>query len=337
MIAWYVHHVGRGHAARAAAVARHLRHDVVGLGSGPAPRPWPGAWEPLERDDLGAAPADVTARGTLHWVPRHDRGLADRSARIVERLTTLRPALVVVDVSVEVALLARLCGIPVVVVALPGDRDDRVHGLAYEAAEALLAPWPPGTHDVSWPDRLRERTWAVGAFGRLDGMPVRPTSRGPVGRVLLLWGGGGRSTTDADVAAARAATPGWEWTECSGDDPADVVHDRLAAADVVVTHGGQNAVAEVAAARRPAVVVAQERPFDEQRATARVVDRMGIAVGLEAWPDAAEWPDVLRRAEARGGEGWAAWSSGTGALEAATRLDALAEERSPVRVPEAAR
>ena len=95
--------------------------------------------------------------------------------------------------------------------------------------------------------------------------------------------------------------------------PSPDLWSDLAAADVVVTHGGQNAVAEVAAARRPAVVVAQPRPFDEQVATAGAVDRLGAAVGLAAWPHAAAWPGLLEQALDRGGEGWRQWSTGHGA------------------------
>jgi hypothetical protein len=88
----------------------------------------------------------------------------------------------------------------------------------------------------------------------------------------------------------------------------------------VVTHAGQNAVAEVAAARRPAVVIAQPRPFDEQVATARWVDEWAIAVGRTTWPAAECWPDLLRLALARGGQGWSRWSSGAGATDAAAHL-----------------
>ena len=124
---------------------------------------------------------------------------------------------------------------------------------------------------------------------------------------------------------ARAATPGWHWVERGPDSPSPDLWSDLAAADVVITHGGQNAVAEVAAARRPAVVVAQPRPFDEQVATARAVDRLGAAVGLDAWPEATTWPTLLDRALRRGGDGWRVWSTGHGAESAASRLDALAD------------
>ena len=48
----------------------------------------------------------------------------------------------VVDVSVEVAILVRLLGVPVVVMAMPGDRIDAPHDLVYQAADHILAAWP---------------------------------------------------------------------------------------------------------------------------------------------------------------------------------------------------
>jgi hypothetical protein len=337
MIGWYVHHVGLGHATRAVAVARHLQSPVTGFGSGPPPVDWPGRWLPLDRDDTHPAPgehSDVTARGTLHWVPRYHPGLASRNARVVEWLHRERPDVVVVDVSVEIAVLARLCGIPVVVVAGPGSRQDRAHLLAYDLADALLAPWPEGTHDGAWPRGWRSKTWCVGALSRFDGAAVTAPSTGRASRrVLVLWGAGGRDSTAAQVEAARAATPAWTWSERRPGSPGSLWRDLLAA-DVVVTHAGQNAVAEVAAARRPAVVVAQTRPHAEQEATARAVDALGAATGLLTWPEATAWPELLDRALARGGGSWAAWSSGDGAQRAAAHVERLARRRTlPVGQP----
>lgn len=326
MIGWYVHHVGRGHATRAAAVARALTQrgrPVTGLGSAPPPDGWRGEWVRLERDDRDPDPADVTAHGALHWVPRHDLGLAQRAVTIADWAARCRPELLVVDVSVEVALLARLAGIPVVVAALPGQRTDPAHTLAHDVAEALLAPWPAPAHGHGWPQRWADKTWAIGAVSRFDGWARRPPRPSATPRVLLLWGAGGRTTTAAQVAAARDATPGWEWVQWSPSLPESHLWDALLDADVVVTHGGQNAVAEVAAARRPAVVVAQPRPFEEQEATAAALDRMGLAVGLATWPEADAWPGVLERARRLGGTGWERWSSGHGAADAAERLDDL--------------
>ncbi|WP_020143330.1 glycosyltransferase [Terracoccus sp. 273MFTsu3.1] len=352
MIGWYVHHQGLGHLTRLQAVAEHLGTPVTGISSLPAPDGWASEWLQLDRDDRmpadEVARADPTAGDVLHWVPRHDAGLARRAAALTEWVTRTRPSLVVVDVSVEVATLVRLCGVPVVVLAMPGERTDRPHVLAYDLADALLAPWPEAAHATGWPASWRDKLWAVGGISRFDDrVPARRRTSlgssaggiealadGPEAgpepeeassrRVLVLWGGGGRSTSAVEVAAARAATPGWEWVERGPDSPSPDLWADLESADVVVTHGGQNAVAEVAAARRPAIVVAQPRPFDEQVATAAAVDRLGAAVGVPAWPLATAWPGLLEQALDRGGEGWRRWSTGNGAASAAARLDELA-------------
>ncbi|MYW73673.1 hypothetical protein GTW08_16275, partial [Pseudonocardia sp. SID8383] len=142
-IVYYVHHHGSGHAHRAAAIAAHCRTPVVGVGSRPAPYGWPGAWHELPLDTGGgdtaggdtADTADVTAGGTLHWVPRHHDGLRARTAAVSALLAAGPARLLVADVSVEIALLARLHGVPVAVVAQPGERLDRAHRTVYDLAE----------------------------------------------------------------------------------------------------------------------------------------------------------------------------------------------------------
>lgn len=355
MIGYYAHHQGAGHVTRLRSIAPHLGVPVWGLSSREPPAGWGPRWTVLARDDQPAPEPsqDVTAGGVLHWAPTLHPGLADRTAQIASWVAEHRPRLLVVDVSVEVALLARLCGVPTVVVALPGTRLDRPHRLAYDSATALLAPWPSGAHEQDWPQAWRDKLRCVGGLSRFDGraIPARPTDDGPAAdgpgahhpgtgmttdgprRVLLLWGRGGRSVGAREVVAARAATPGWTWTERHPvTSPSTDLWADLAEADVVVCHGGQNVVAEVAAARRPAVVVAQPRPFDEQEATAQAVDRLGVAVGLPRWPETHQWPALLDRALARGGERWLDWSSGDGAARAARALTELAASEATTGV-----
>ena len=345
MIGYYLHHQGEGHRRRGVAVARLLRHGVTGLGSGAAPEGWTGGWVRLDRDDEPAvtdtAAADATARGTLHWVPRHHPGLLARHRQLVDWIARARPALMVVDVSVEVALLARLCGVPVVIGAMPGDRLDRPHRLAYDLAEALLAPWPAGAHpDAGWPQEWRDKVWEVGGISALtagsppaDRAPQPDRAEGGGGKVLVLWGRGGADLDPRLVQEARAATPGWDWTVRGGGAPVSTdLHTDLASADVVVCHAGQNAVADVALARRPAVVLAQPRPHGEQEATVRALERLALAATGTGWPSADLWPGLLARALELGGEGWSAWG-GDGADRAAVLLDELADRLAPATAP----
>ena len=331
MIGYYAHHQGAGHLTRMQCIAAAMDEPVWGLSSSPAPPGWDAGWTQLARDDDPDAQQlprdrDPTAHGVLHWAPRGHHGLAQRSAQLTAWAAHQRPRALVVDVSVEVALLARLSGVPTVVVAMPGRRTDRAHRLAYDSADTLLAPWPRGTHDCDWPREWTDKANFVGGISRFDHLIVRSAAPRPAlpiggGTVVVLWGAGGRTTTTAELKAARAATPSWTWVERSPETPSPhQLWDDLQRADIVVTHAGQNAVAEVAAARRPAVVVAQPRPFDEQVATARRIDEWEIAVGRTAWPRSEEWPAVLELALHRGGNGWERWSTGRGAAHAATHL-----------------
>ncbi|MEV7104004.1 glycosyltransferase [Streptomyces atroolivaceus] len=333
MIGYYVHHQGSGHLHRARSVAAHCPLPMTGLSTLPAPDDWPGPWVRLPRDDDGdpATFGDVTAGGRLHWAPTRHAGLRGRMALIAQWIEATSPRLLVSDVSVEVALFARLMGTPTAVVAMRGERSDPPHRTAYDLADLLLAPWPAELPEPGWPAHWRAKTVHTGAFSRFDGLrhpapAENPAGRGRPRRVLLLMGSGGSDVSPGEVKAAQAATPGWEWTTLGGasggwsPDP----WPALCAADVVVTHAGQNAVAECAAARRPTIVVPQERPFGEQTATGRALTRGRLAVLATQWPAAEEWPALLDRAHAYGGDRWSRWAPGNGAARAATALAAAA-------------
>ena len=327
MIGWYVHNHGLGHLHRLQCVAAHLSTPVTVLSSLTRPAAWQGEWVELADDLPCGDDLDPTAGGTLHWAPQQHPGLRERGARIAAWVAAARPSLVVVDVSVEVTVLVRSLGVPVVVAAMRGDRSDRAHRTAYDLAEALLAPWPDSLPEP-WPIEWIEKCWYVGGLSRLDGRPAGP----PPGdrRVALLWGRGGGEVTADDVRRATEQTPGWTW-DVVGLPGTPWVHDPwalLQAADVIVTHAGQNAVAEVAAARRPVVVIAQPRPYDEQHATANALSAGGLALVEPTWPQTG-WADLLDRAATQDGSRWQAWSDGQGAQRAAALLDAAAARLVP--------
>jgi hypothetical protein len=339
LIAYYVHHHGTGHLHRAASISSKLQVPVVGLSSRPPPSGWTGEWLQLDDDAAGVdlATGDVTAGATLHWVPQHHDGLRRRMGAISTLLATGRISLLVSDVSVEVALLARLHGVPVVVVAQPGERTDRAHRLAFDLADRLLAPWPAHPARTSEP-AWRAKTVHLGGFSRYDGRP-RLRHR-PGRRVLVLWGSGGVDVPLAGLVGAARATAGWHW-QLAGPapppsgvvptpTPSNLEHlgwvedlwPTLCRADVVITHAGQNAIAEVAAARRPAIVIPQVRPFREQEATAEALAASGLATVVAHWPRDEEWAGLLEGAAARPGHPWSQWSPGDGAERAARALEA---------------
>ena len=355
-VGYYVHHHGHGHLARAEAVLHHLGTKATVLTSSPFARRLEDTATvvrlPLDTDlsdNLEARAAVVPS--FLHYAPTGSAGLRSRTAQIAAWAAQAEPALLVVDVSVEVALLGCLLGVPVAVVRQHGQRTDLPHRLAYEAATALLAPYPAALEDSNTPAWVRAKTHYAGGFSRFDGRPSDgpakgwETGAGPAeagrGRQVLVFGGsGGSERTPRQIASAAAATPDWTWTVLGGagrrpaSGPSNVrwvgwTRDPwlyLCAADVVVAHAGGNAVMEVAAAGRPLVCLPEARPFDEQHAKGRALARLGAAVVRERWPGPEAWPHLLDEAVGLGGHCLSALNDGHGARRMAAFLDRLVRQ-----------
>ena len=194
-ISYYVHHQGKGHVERALAISTHIDEPVIFFSSLPRPsalRP-NDVWVRLSADvpTYYELADDVTDNGRMHWAPIHVAGLARRSAELLQKLAAIRPRRLVVDVSVETALLARLAGVPVILVAQPGDRADDAHQLGYGIAERIIACWDRNALTMPWLAAHAQRTHLVGAISRFDGFE-RPPVRESRPSGLLLAGTGGR-------------------------------------------------------------------------------------------------------------------------------------------------
>lgn len=319
MIGYYVHHRGFGHLARAMSIGAHLSRPVTVLTSRPVPEPHPfAAVIELPRDDCAAGRMlEPTAHGALHWAPHFDTGYGGRMEAIVQWVRDARPEAFVVDVSVEVAVLVRLLGVPVVVTALPGNRIDAPHRLAHRMADQIIAAWPKDLRVPPWLRPHVNKTAFVGGISRFDGRPRYGDAHAGT-TVIVLSGADGMSVPDAVTDAGDGVT----WTSL-GAKAADWTADpwpQLSAADVVVTHAGQNSIADVAAAARPTIVIPQPRPFDEQRTTAEVLHRNGIAVVVSRWPRRHAWPTLLDRAKTIDAERWKLWETDGAARRAANAI-----------------
>ncbi len=223
-----------------------------------------------------------------------------------------RPDAVVADVSVEVALLARLHGVPVVSVVLPGHRGDRPHREAYAVSAGLVAAWPrAGRRDGRRAPAGRPATTAPHRRPVAADARHRPAdtgaSNGPGALGPGRWASHRRAGRDRGGRCAR-----WTWRVLGGsgewrDDPTAALDD----ADVVVVQAGESAVADVAASRRPAVVVPAARPFGEQDATATGSPPGRLAVpGPAAVPGRVGWPALLDEVADLDGGAWATWCDG---------------------------
>lgn len=312
-IGYYVHHHGDGHRQRALALAAAADPGrVVLLGTGLAERTGNVATVDLPDDRMTGADVfdgvDGTASRPLafHYAPLDHEGVRARMSRIARWITETRPAMMVVDVSVEVAMLARLCATRVAFVRLSGHRDDPAHLEAYRSASLLVAPFSQTLDDMTLPAWVREKTAycpGVTTHGVASSQPVP-------GRVLVVGGKGGAPQDGALIAEAATATPDRHWrvigpatlpTHCPDnlvftgwtDDPLR----EIGAAEVVVGAAGDGLVNAVIALDRPFICIPEPRPFDEQVQKAQSLKALRAAVILEVWPQVREWAQLLKEAQ----------------------------------------
>ncbi len=300
-IGYYVHHHGAGHMSRARAIMSAGRGNIVLLGTGVSAdgvdladdRPRSGRFD-------GADEADCRP-DALHYAPVDHQGIRSRVARIARWIEVEKPSLMVVDVSVEVAMLARLASVPTVYVRLNGNRNDPAHLDAFRGARGLLAPFHEDLEPAGTPRWVREKS------RYLPGITGRPSPGDPVpNRILVVMGRGGAPGDGEAFAIAARTMPDWQWRiigPCTAPrshalnlDVAGWVHEperEIGLASVVIGGAGDGLIGAVMAADRPFICIPQPRPYDEQQASADRLGELGAALVLNGWPEPSCWPALI--------------------------------------------
>jgi hypothetical protein len=253
-------------------------------------------------------------------LPNLQRRMATLSAWIADR----RPRLFVIDLSVEVALFTRLCGVRTALVRLHGHRGDRAHASAFRLADHLIAPFPEELEDAHTPRWVREKTHYLGAFSRYDGRrETRAACRAALGLpatngvITVINGEGGGAQVEGCWEAAARTNPQLDFllvgrldgkgTELPNLRYVGFVSDTfpyLKAADVVVGSGGTNTMMEVGAARVPFLSRPEPRPFDEQVCKMRALEKMGLTQILPDEVPPETWTELFRQARSMDVSGW---------------------------------
>lgn len=339
-VGYYVHHHGAGHGARALRIAQALRVPVTLIGS-QLPSDLPAGVQGLTLPGDTAAGMRVEQFSVLHYAPLAVDGLRQRMAMLAQWCDQHWPCLLVVDVSVEVALLARLCAVPVVYMRQHGQRDDAAHELAYASASALLAPYPVEMEAARTPQWLRDKTHYSGWLSRFAGASAAAPQPG---RVLVITGHGGTGLTAELLEAVARHCPQWQLRVAGSLAPgaaaanlqwlgplADPL-EEMRAAEVVIGSASDSLVSEAASLGCRYIAVAEARPFDEQCCQARRLQQLGVAVGLEeGWPAAPQWPALLEAARRLEPDRWRGWADAAAAERAARAIEAtlVSSFRSP--------
>ncbi|MDP4002125.1 glycosyltransferase [Methylobacterium sp. NEAU K] len=307
-IGWYVHHQGAGHFQRARAVAAALPRpctligtlagfDTRGLDVLDLPDD-----RPLGGSEFDGRDGEAERPEALHYAPLNHPGVRARMARIAEWVGRTDPALIVVDVSVEIALLARLLSVPTLVVRLAGTRTDRPHLDAFRSATRLLAPFPEALDGAGVPAWIRAKTHYAGFLGA----PAQPAAP-PGDDIVVVFGRGGAGGDLTALAAAAGAVPDRHWhvlgsVSGSGETPdnlhlhgwVDDVEARVAQAAVLVGGGGDGLVALAAGQAKRLICLPEERAYGEQTEKAAALETLGAAVVHHGWPKASAWPGLVQ-------------------------------------------
>ncbi|THH40374.1 hypothetical protein [Neolewinella litorea] len=345
-VGFYAHHHGAGHATRTRLLANALPRNVPVHVFTSATERFAG-WE---RGQVHALPPDVT-RGrdpaldllqgqVLHYAPVDQPGVQQRMALLADWIARHRPSLFVVDLSVEVALFVRLCGVRTTLVRLHGRRDDPAHLAAFGLAERLIAPFPAALEDAHTPQWIREKTLYLGAFSRYDDRTEgRVECRMKLGLsvdervVTVINGEGGGAREQGQWARIAEAVPEWTFllvgqVMASGSEPGnlravgrqDDTFPYLRAADVVVGSGGTNTMFEIGAARTPYLSLPEPRPFDEQACKMRALERLGLTRIVDPKLSPTQWREALERARQQPVGEWDSLFAGRSLRDAAAEL-----------------
>lgn len=310
-IGYYVHHHGDGHRRRALAIAHAAPSGTFTLiGTGLAGRTESIDCLDLPDDRLSGGgfngrDAAPDRPGALHYAPYHHDGIRRRIASLAEWIERRQPALMVVDVSVEIAMLARMAATPAVYVRLAGMRDDVAHLEAFRGAAAILSPFHRDLDDPATSAWVRAKTRFCPG---LTAAPVMTDGlRSPT--VLVVHGLGGGGGNGEELAAAARATPDLSWRVIGpASQPASIpanlvllgwVQDadaEIAAAGIVIGAGGDGLVNAVIATGASFICLPEPRPFDEQLSKARRLAALDAAIVIERWPDPSDWPALTARA-----------------------------------------
>ncbi|GLS46814.1 glycosyltransferase [Methylobacterium brachythecii] len=310
----YVHHQGAGHWQRACRIATALDRPVTLLGTFNELDTMEARVPLVDLPDdriVGFDGDDGEAERpeALHYAPLGHPGIRERMARIAAWIAKADPVLVIVDVSVEVALLCRLLSVPTVVLRLAGTRTDPPHLEAFRAATRLIVPYPAALDAADVPEWVSAKSFFSGFLGS------SPVTKGAEdGRIVVVFGQGGRGGCIADLADASRAVPDRAWHVlgpvvglADGTPvPANLhlhgwvedVDANLSQASFVVGGAGDGVVAAVVAASKRFVCLPEPRPYGEQASKADALASLGAAIVNHGWPNAAAWPELIRQAMA---------------------------------------
>ena len=186
-IGYYAHHHGSGHCRQADKLAALLpvnlrKHFIVFTSLAADAYPFTTVAEEqivrltpedeLEDDILLGRAGEYWQPESLHYSPVGNSDIQTRSWQIINGIKQHNIDLMIVDVSVEVAMLCRVASMPYLYARLAGIRDDTPHVNAFAGALALLAPYPTTLEAADTENWSKQKTLYLDFLAGEDSKPT---------------------------------------------------------------------------------------------------------------------------------------------------------------------
>ena len=241
-----------------------------------------------------------------------------RAAQFSHWALQTSPHLIVVDFSVEISMLARVCAVPQLLVRNHGIREDQEYLNACEAAHSLLASFPRLLEDprtTPWIERKTRYFSGIAPGANADISQSEARKRlglNPEVEIIAVFKKPGTEKIKSQkILSAARQYEQYNWI-CIGEKGSAETGVRnyseyewarepalyVAAASVVVTDASQDVVMQAGAAQKPLIVLTEDCLFREQESRAAALRREKLAVVLDEWPEGSEWNELVERAKA---------------------------------------
>ena len=217
-----------------------------------------------------------------------------RMATLTDIRSSYSNAVFISDVSAELTIAARSLGFPTVMMRHSGDvTSDPTQIFAYQCSEFLFAPYPEVVEDTCYKN-LCETIYLgfIADEAKKYSQRTSSTLENLVGSQCVSYL---TSRNDFSTEVLLALALNVAEVNVIGIDEADIgtinlpkqtkinfrgfVDDISAhlTTKIVVTSAGNNAIGELLQLGKKMVLVPQERPYDEQEAKAKALERLGVA------------------------------------------------------------
>ena len=256
---------------------------------------------------------------SLHYSPVGNSDIQQRSHKILDTIYQRRIDLMIIDVSVEVAMLCRAASVPYLYVRLPGLRDDEPHLNAFAGALALLAPYPRTLESTKTPEWISQKTLYLDFINTQQrdaqtyqdfikhlmqlitdkkalSLMLNDKDKDTPTIVTVIKGYGGHQAIDAKLPELRQLLP-YAFIISLGPIDEDKRHYVDIAVDVsdvtpFIEHSdyllmacGLNAIAQAYDYATPLVVLPDDRPHQEQEVMAEALIAQGRAFSWQQFKD----------------------------------------------------